>query len=101
MLALCEQQAFQGPAWEAGATLRADHRRWLIPPGTPEAQVAAELSLRAGTLQEQYPGARTQAPHQKDAHIERQPRPHRMDDGALAYANKAEAAPTSKLKLAS
>ncbi len=81
--------------------LRADHRWQLIPPKTPEARVAAELSLLARTLQEQYPGACAQAPRQKDAHIERRLRPRRMDDGALAYANKAEAASTSKLKLAS
>ena len=31
----------------------------------------------------------------KDARIERQPRPRRMDDGLLAYANKAEAGSTS------
>jgi hypothetical protein len=97
----CEQQAFQGPAWESSAMLRANHRRRLIPPRTPEAQVAAELSVQACTLREQYPGARVRAPRQKDAHIERRPRPRRMDDGTLAYANKAEAAPTSKLKLAS
>jgi hypothetical protein len=81
--------------------LRADHHRQLIPPRTPEAQVAAELSVRACTLQERYPGARVQAPRQKDAHIKCRPRPRRMDDGALAYANKAEAAPTSKLQWAS
>ena len=55
--------------------LRADHRRQLIPPRTPEARVAAELSLRAHTLREQYPGAHAQAPRQKDANIERRPRP--------------------------
>jgi hypothetical protein len=97
----CEQQAFQGPAWEASAMLRADHRRQLIPPGTPEARVAAELSLQACTPQERYPDARARAPHQKGAHTKRQPRPRRMDNGALAFANKAEAATTNKLKLAS
>jgi hypothetical protein len=81
--------------------LRTNHWRQLIPPRTPEARVVAELSLRACTLQEQYPGARVQALRQKDAHTEHRPRPSRMDDGALADANKAEAAPTSKLKLAS
>jgi hypothetical protein len=81
--------------------LRADHRRRLIPPRTLKAQVAAELSLRARTLREQYSGAPVQAPCQNDAHIKRWPRPRQMDDGALAYANKAEAAPTSKLKQAS
>ncbi len=86
---------------QASATLRADHRRQLIPPRTPEARVATELSLRACTLREQYPGARARAPRQKGAHTERRPRPRRMDNGALAYANKAEAATTSKLKLAS
>jgi hypothetical protein len=45
-------QAFQGPAWEASLTLRADHHWQLIPPGTPEAQVAVKLSLRACTLRE-------------------------------------------------
>ena len=80
--------------------LRADHRR-LIPSGTPEAQVAAELSVRARTLRERYPGACAQAPRQKGAHIERRPRPRRMDDGELADANKAEAATTNKLELAS
>ena len=54
----CKQQAFQGPAWEASATLRADHRRRLIPPRIPEVRVAAELSLWACTSREQYPGAR-------------------------------------------
>ncbi len=88
-------QAIQGSAWKASATLRADHRRQLIPCGTPEAQVAAELSVRALTLQELYPGARAQALRQKGAHIERRPRPRRMDDGALANANKAEAATTT------
>ena len=86
---------------QASTTLRADHCRQLIPPRTPEARVAAELSLRACTLRERYPGARARAPRQKGAHTERRPRPRRMDNGALAYANKAEAAPTSKLKLAS
>jgi hypothetical protein len=87
-------RAIQGPAWKASTTLRADHRRRLIPSGTPEARVAAELSVRAPTLQELYPGARAQAPRQKGAHIERRPRPRQMDDGALANANKAEAATT-------
>ena len=81
--------------------LRVNHHRRLIPHRTPEARVAAELSLQACTLQEQYPGARTQAPRQKDAHTERRPRQRQMDDGTLADAIKAEAAPTSKLKLAS
>jgi hypothetical protein len=79
---------------QASATLCADHCWQLIPPRTPEARVAAELSLRACTLQEQYPGARAQAPRQKDAHMEHWPRPCRMDNGVLAYANKAEAAIT-------
>jgi hypothetical protein len=80
--------------------LRADHRRQLIPPRTSKARVAAELSLQARTLREKYPGVRAQAPRQKDTHIERRPRPRQMDDGVLAYANKAEAATTSELKLA-
>ncbi len=88
-------RASQGPVWKASATLRADHRRRLIPRGTPKARVAAELSVRARTLRELYPGARAQAPRQKDAHIQRWPRPRRMDDGALANANKAEAVTTS------
>ncbi len=88
-------RASQGPAWKASATLRADHRRRLIPRGAPEARVAAELSVRARTLRALYPGARAQAPRQKDAHTERRPRPRRMDDGVLANANKAEAATTS------
>ena len=75
--------------------LCADHRRQLIPRGTPEARVAAELSVRARTLQERYPGARTRVPRQKGAHIKRRPRPRRMDDGALADANKATAATQS------
>jgi hypothetical protein len=79
--------------------LRADHRRWLIPPRSPKAQVAAELSLPAFTLWEWYPGARAQVPRQKDAHTNRRPRPRRMDDGALADANKAEAAPIESLTL--
>ncbi len=87
--------------WKASTTLRADHRRQLIPSGTPKAQVAAELSVRACTLRERYPGARTRAPRQKGARIEHRPRPRRMDDGALADANKAEAATTNKLELAS
>ena len=74
---------------QASTTLRANHRRQLIPPGTPEARVAAELSVRACTLREQYPGARAQAPRQKDAHTERRLSPCRMDDDALADANKA------------
>jgi hypothetical protein len=86
---------------QANATLRANHHQQLIPPRTPKARVAGELSLRACTLRERYPGARARALRQKGAHTERQPRPRRMDDDALAYANKAEAAPTSKLKLAS
>ncbi len=81
--------------------LRANHRRQLIPTRTPEVGVAAELSLRACTLRERYPGARARAPRQKGAHTERRLRPRRMDDGALADTNKAEAAPTNKLKLAS
>ncbi len=88
-------QAIQGPAWKASATLHANHRRQLIPRGTPEARVAAELSVQAPTLQELYSGARAQAPRQKGAHIKRQPRPRRMDDGALANADKAEAATTT------
>ena len=75
--------------------LRADHHWRLIPRGTPEAQVSAELSVRAPTLQELYPGARAQAPGQKGARIERRLRPRRMDDGALATASKAEAATTT------
>ncbi len=94
-------RASQGPAWKASATLRADHCWQLIPRGAPEAQVAAELSVQARTLRERYPGARAQAPRQKGAHIERWPRPRRMDDGALADTNKAEAAMTNKLELAS
>ncbi len=94
-------RATQGPAWKASSTLRADHCRRLIPRGTPEARVAAELSVRARTLRELYPSARAQAPRQKGAHIEPRPRPRRMEDGALADANKAKAAPTSKLELAS
>jgi hypothetical protein len=86
---------------QASAMLRANHRWQLIPPRTLKAQLAAELSLQARTLWEQYPGARAQAPCQKDAHTKRRLRPHRMDNGALADANKAEAVPTSKLKLAS
>ncbi len=96
-----QQQAPQGPAWKASTTLRADHRRRLISSGTPEARVAAELSLRARTLQERYPGACAQAPRQEGAHIERRPRLRRMDEGALADANKAEAVTTNKLELAS
>jgi hypothetical protein len=52
-------------------------------------RVASELSLRACTLRERYPGAHAQVPHQKDAHTKRRLRPSRMDDGALADANKA------------
>ena len=73
--------------------LSADHLGNLIPPRTPKAQVAAELSPRAWTLQEQYPGARPQTPLQKEAHTKRSPRPCWMDDGTHADANKAEAAP--------
>ncbi len=80
---------------QASATLRADHCRQLIPPRTPKARVAAELSLRACTLREQHPGARGRAPRQKGAHTEHQPRPRWMDNGALADANKVEAATTS------
>ena len=65
----------------------------LIPPRTPGARVAAELSPRAWTLQERYPGARAQAPCQKEAQTERLPRPHQLDDGTHADINKAEAAP--------
>ena len=79
--------------------LCANHRWRLIPSRTPEARVAAELGLQACTLQEQYPGARAQAPRQKDAHTERRPRPRWMDNGALADANKAEAAPIESLTL--
>ncbi len=96
-----QTRAIQGPTRKASATLRADRRWRLIPRGTPKAQVVAELSVRARTLREQYPGARARAPRQKGAHIKRQPRPRRMDDGALADANKAEAATTNKLELAS
>ncbi len=81
--------------------MHADHRWRLIPRGTPEARVAAELIVRAPTLREQNPGACVRAPRQKGAHIKRQPRPRRTDDGALANANKAEAATTNKLELAS
>jgi hypothetical protein len=84
---------------QVSTTLRADHCQRWIPPRTPEAQLAAELSLRAYTLQEQYPGARAQAPRQKDARTERRPRPCWMDDGMHADASKAEAQPISKLKL--
>ncbi len=88
-------RAIQGPTWKASATLRANRRRQLIPRRTPKAQVAAELSVRACTLQERYPGARAQAPRQKGARIEPRPRPPRTDDGTLADANKAEAATTT------
>ncbi len=81
--------------------LRADHRRQLIPSETPKARVAAELSVQARILRERYPGARAQAPRQKGAHIERRLRLRRMDNGALADANKAKAATTNKLELAS
>ena len=79
--------------------LLVDHRRQLIPPRTPEVQVAVELSLQACTLREQYPGARAQAPRQKGSHTERWPRPRWMDDGTLADANKAEAASIESLTL--
>ncbi len=59
----------------------------------------AELSLQACTLRGQYPGACAQAPRQKDAHTEHQPRPRRMDDGVLADDNKAEAALIESLTL--
>jgi hypothetical protein len=75
------------------------HCRQLIPPRTPKARVAGELSVRAHTLQEQYPGARTQAPCQRDAHTERRSRPRWMDDGALADTNKAEAVLIESLTL--
>ena len=70
--------------------LPANHRWQSIPLKTPEAQVAAELSLRTCTLREQNPGTRAYVSCQKDVHIKRQPRPHRMDGGTLADANKAE-----------
>ncbi len=88
-------RAIRGPAWKASATLRADYCWRIIPRGTPKAQVAAELSVRACTLRERYPGARAQALRQKGARIKRRPRPRRTDDGALADANKAEAATTT------
>ena len=88
-------RAIQEPTWKASATLLADRCRRLIPRGTPKAQVAAESSIQARTPQELYPGARAQAPRQKGARIERWPRPRRTDDGALADANKAEAAMTT------
>ena len=50
-------------------------------------------------LQEKNPGARAQAPRQKEAQSERQPRPHQLDDGTLANANKAEPAPTESRTL--
>jgi hypothetical protein len=53
-------------------------------------QVVAEWSLRACTLRERYPGGRAQAPRQMGAHTERRPRPRWMDDGTLAYDNKAK-----------
>ena len=93
-------RAIQGPTWKVSTMLLANCCQQLIPRGTPKAQVAAELSVRAHTLRERYPGARAQAPRQKGARIERRPRPRRMDNGALADANKAEAA-TTKLELAS
>ena len=68
--------------------LRADHHWQLILSRTPKVRVAAELSLQACTLRERYPGARAQAPRRKDAKTERRPRPCRLDDGALADANK-------------
>jgi hypothetical protein len=102
MLALSQTRFFesrtracQRPAWKASATLRADHRRQLIPRGIPEAGVAAELSLWACTLRELYPGAHAQALRQKGAHIERRPRPRQMDDAALANTNRAKAATAS------
>ena len=71
-----QTRAIQGPTWKASATLLADRRWRLIPRGTPKAQVAAELSVRAPTLRELYPGAR-------------------VARDALANANKAEAATTT------
>ncbi len=92
-------QASQGPAWKASTTLRADHRRQLIPSRTPEARVVAELSVRACTLRERYPfGVRKRRANREPIC---RPRPRRMDGGALADANKAEAATTNKLELAS
>ncbi len=84
---------------QASTTLRANHHWPLITPRTPKERAAAELSPWAWTLQEQYPGARARAPHQKGAHTERRPRSRRMDDGPLAGANKAEAAPIESLSL--
>ena len=45
-----KQQAVQDQQGQASTTLRANHHWRLIPPRTPKARVAAELSLQACTL---------------------------------------------------
>ena len=64
----------------------------IIPPKDPEEQVAAELGPQVRILQERYPGASVQATRKKEAQSGCRPRPHQLDDGKLADANKAEAA---------
>jgi hypothetical protein len=61
--------------------------------------MAVELGPWAWTLQEKYPGAGAQAPHQKKAQTEHWLRPHQLDDGTHVEANKAEAAPIESCTL--
>ena len=86
---------------QASTMLRANHGRQFNSPKYPKERVAAELSPWAWTLREWYPGVRAQAPHQKEAQTEHRLRPHQLDDGTYADANKAEAAPIEPRTLGS
>ncbi len=78
---------------EFSAMLHTNHHWQINSPKDLKEQVATELGPWVRILQEQYPGACAQAMCQKEAQSDRRPRPRQLDDGTLADANKAEAAP--------
>jgi hypothetical protein len=72
--------------------LHANHQWREIPFKNPKVQLAAELSLRAHTFQEQSPGACAQALHQKGSQSGLQHSHRQLVNGKLACANKANVA---------
>ncbi len=89
-----QPQAKPSKDHQGQVSLIATHRSSMakMPPKDPKAQLAVELGPQGCTLQEQCPGACTQAPSQKRAQSGCWLRPHQLLDGKLAGANKAKAA---------
>jgi hypothetical protein len=67
--------------------LPADHRHVEIAPSDPEVQLAAEVHVRARTLQERCPGACARAPRQKGAQSDRRLSRYQLDGVNLACAS--------------